>query len=172
MQWRGAPLPEIRGCESFPFGNRAGRVTLNGQPYVPGVHPDPVIDHNDTLFPRDDDLDVNVTGSGVKRVFHEFPDHRRGTLDDLACRYQVDKRIGQDLDFGLFYTTHIHIRPQLRRGTRKDAGKRPGRHPAPAAPLVIPHRLPRTGVRPLHARPYLKIRTPCGRAAARRASSG
>ena len=76
----------------------AGGVALEGQARVGLTHALAVVHHHDAGASGLLHQQVDVTGTGVHGVLHQFLHHGRGTLDDLACSYLVGDRIGQKMD--------------------------------------------------------------------------
>ncbi len=93
--------PETERADGQKIRNRrdlAGRVSLQGQDRIAGLHAVPIVNDADEGEARAFDLDGDVIGPGVDGIFEQFLDHGCGPFDHLAGRDLVHERVGQHLD--------------------------------------------------------------------------
>ena len=66
-----------------------GRMPLESHACIRFGHTFPVIGHLDQCTTGILDIHLNMSGSGINRIFHQFLNDRGRTLDHLACRYLI-----------------------------------------------------------------------------------
>ena len=81
-------------------GDLAGRMPLDRQARVLGVHTFAVVLHAQRLLAAELDGDRDSAGAGVKRVLDQFLHDRRRPLDDFAGGDLVGKMQGEAVDAG------------------------------------------------------------------------
>ena len=66
-----------------------------GEAKLVGLDAAAIVDHCDAAHAAFLDAHINARGAGIDRVFQQFLDHRRGSLDHFACGDLTHQMVGQ-----------------------------------------------------------------------------
>src|SRR5690606_6283189 len=91
---------EAQGGDRFEvveIGDLAGGVAAEGQGQIIGLDAGAIVPHPDQLDTPSVDVDVDAPGTGIQAVFHQFLDHRGGTLHHFAGGDLVGKAGAEQL---------------------------------------------------------------------------
>ena len=80
-------------------GDLAGGVLREGQTELLGAHSAPVVADPDQVASRLLNVDFDLFGAGVERVFDEFLHDARGAFDHFPRGDLVDKRCVENFNF-------------------------------------------------------------------------